>query len=511
MTHLREKSIEDLGDDWDTESKTSIFSKRFMTQTQNPTFQLHMVQKKETKSLRPVYSSTRYERLSFYRSYTASFNKAEITCRQHTRLNRFMWYYISNLLFKSLPHMFVHVFLASFTPEEHLFLPKMVPFCIDACALLYLIALRLQIRRRKRPYVIANYDRKVISPKQWLADIDMLAESTTAPPVVHVLTARSSQPIDPSRDSSLIIFSNAAFYIFRAILTDQLTKHCESLVRGPLIHTVANEHNYYYIYPIFFFKFGLGDLYNLFFFGFNFFTEMLTITVAYRCFIDTLVYEWFRLKAWMVILVVFSFAIFTRAYITTDSLYILYLYSKGFATLCESVFLYVLYPLGRLLDDCTFHYGVTPTRLRTLSLRLVPIYYLVKFVLTLNAYGHVLDKLDFRVRAPHFRWSWSLMLLPVLLGMFLVMYKYLVRQRVTWNHIFRPLPDWGPKDFCERQLRKQYDSRFYIGSVVPRLLSRYLISKAESKLYKIDVRYDFVRRSTVIPMEVRFKDETKKL
>lgn len=42
----------------------------------------------------------------------------------------FLWFYAFNVFFKSLPHGFVHFFLASYAPEEHSFIAKMVPFSI---------------------------------------------------------------------------------------------------------------------------------------------------------------------------------------------------------------------------------------------------------------------------------------------------------------------------------------------------------------------------------------------
>ncbi|CAH0698694.1 unnamed protein product [Spodoptera exigua] len=184
-------------------------------------------------------------------------------------------------------------------------------------------------------------------------------------------------------------------------------------------------------------------------------------------------------------------------YQTRKTRAILFIYSKGVATMTESIFLYLLYPVGRLVDDYTFHYGAPPTKLRILSLRMVPVYYTVKFYFLMKAVWNVLENEKYGSLVPHYMWSWSLMLIPLFIGVVVVLYQYLIKQQMTWQLMFRPMPKWGPREFSERQLRKQYSSRYYISSEVPRLLSRYLIKKRESKVYKVDVRYDVQRRHIV--------------
>ncbi|XP_046975568.1 uncharacterized protein LOC124541681 [Vanessa cardui] len=270
---------------------------------------LYVIPQTEEKSLRPTIDATWMEKLSFYRCYTSTVSKIELLCMQQNSVNRFFWFYIFNVLCKSLPMAYVYIFLSTYSPDHHFFLPKMVPICYG---------------------LSYNY---LFNNLVWKnADFDLLAESMTAPPIAHIVSARSKNEIKPSRNSAVIITSNAVYYLFRA-------------------------------------------------------------------------------------------------------------------TLAEVIVLFWVYPMGRLIDDITFHYGMFPTKLRVWSFMIVPVFYL------------------------------------------------------SWTNLFKPAPEWGPKDFNSRQLRKQFDTREYIGSQAPRPLSRFLISKAELKSYKLDIPYEPVVRRSVVQNE----------
>ncbi|XP_047027858.1 uncharacterized protein LOC124635936 [Helicoverpa zea] len=357
--------------------------------SKNPRFNLHLVQKATEPSDRPMIDCTKFERLSFYRSYTSSPIKIELVVLSHLVLNDYIWFYVLNLFLKSLPHSFLHFFMASYAPEEHIFLTKMVPVCHGFKYLLVVAAFFELLLYSNSVIQLFHFSLDGLASKNpwnravYSADVDLIAESISAPPVVHILTARSTQ--EPTL-----------------------------LLSQP----------------------GLGP-------------SMAEFMADYHI-------------------------------------------NKALITVVESVFLYLLYPLGRLVDDYTFHYGTPPTRLRILNLRLVPVYYAFKYYFMMNATYDVLSQPEVKIKIPYFVWSWPIMAVPLFLGVLWIIYKYL-----TWQYIFRPIPKWGPRDFSERQLRKQYSSKYYISSEVPKLLSRYLMSKRESKVYKVDVRYDMQRRSTV--------------
>nr|XP_032529911.1 uncharacterized protein LOC116779619 isoform X3 [Danaus plexippus plexippus] len=110
------------------------------------------------------------------------------------------------------------------------------------------------------------------------------------------------------------------------------------------------------------------------------------------------------------------------------------------STLSETIIIFWLYPMGRLVDDITFHFGVPPTRLRIWSLFVLPIFY-----------SRILSLLT-------------------------------------------PVADWGPRSYNLRELRKKFDSRMYVRSQAPRDLSRNLIDKTEKTSYKLDIIYEERKR-----------------
>ncbi|KAH9638822.1 hypothetical protein HF086_011377, partial [Spodoptera exigua] len=108
----------------------------------------------------------------------------------------------------------------------------------------------------------------------------------------------------------------------------------------------------------------------------------------------------------------------------------------------------------------------------------------VKFYFLMKAVWNVLENDKYGSLVPHYMWSWSLMLIPLFIGVVVVLYQYLIKQQMvcivyssrsssirkrrtgqfitfqTWQLMFRPMPKWGPREFSERQLRKQYSSRY---------------------------------------------------
>nr|XP_021208261.1 uncharacterized protein LOC101735575 [Bombyx mori] len=508
----------------------------------NQKHHVNLVKKQEWSSHRRVVQATKFERLSYYRTYVASANKAHYICLKNIQFNWFFWYYIINLFLKSLPHSYLYFFLASYAPEEHLFMTKMVPisygfqytfvmagftevmgsidsqimlfdyvingllyrnpwnrclsnryvrknitihcynftefskkfvnesvtvvenFYVDSSgevfqvaqiefyqnksnlwetdiAIVYFIAILLlaglfhtQVYNKLfwkilnviqwtintidvlsfmflwytefavdsqilSSNVIHNADtEKKFDNSLWDADIDMLAESTTAPPVVHVLTARSIQDIEPNRDSAIMITSNAFLYVFRVSLVEVLV-------------------------------------------------------------------------------------------------------------------IYWMYPVERLLDDITFRYGLSPTRFRILNLRIVPVYYLFKCYLFIKYFVQITIKANFGNIFKYYFWTWSIILIPVLFGGLYIILVYVFKYKKSWLLVFSPDCCWGPKDPIVLYLRKLYDSRVYIRCQATRILSRYLISKSEPKEYVLDINYNESLRTTAIntaTLQSEVEKESKK-
>ncbi|XP_026726545.1 uncharacterized protein LOC113492987 [Trichoplusia ni] len=342
------------------------------------------------------------------------------------------------------------------------------------------------------------------STAMWSTDLDLLSESITAPPIVHVLTSRSNQEIDPSMDSAIMVLSNAILFIFRGLHRLKLLAHVQARLHTEIPVDQFNQHPWFYLFPIMWSEFYLGDIFSNAYFIINLVLEYLVIAITYHCVIESIVYEWPRLTRWMCMITFGISGILMFIFTTVDDRVVLWTYAKGIATLMETVFLYMFYPVGRLADDYTFLYGRAPTKLRMLSMRIVPVYYIFKFYIMMDSLFQEMEESNIGTDVWHYYWSWCLFTLPIIGGTAYITYKYLMVYRMTWNYMLRPKPRWGPQDFSERQLRKQFDTRYHIGSEAPKLLTRYLNGKRESKVYKIDVRYDFYRRSTVSPMAVRF-------
>ncbi|XP_047534141.1 uncharacterized protein LOC125068848 [Vanessa atalanta] len=357
---------------------------------------LYVIPQNEEKSLRPTIDASWIEKLSFYRCYTSTVSKIELLCMQQNSVNRFFWFYIFNVLCKSLPMAYVYIFLSTYAPDHHFFLPKMVPICYGLNVIfvitgIFEIFILLNNTSLYILFIVAGLMNKMPWNRQnsnniWNADFDLLAESMTAPPIAHIVSARSTNEIRPSRNSAVIITSNAAYYLFRA-------------------------------------------------------------------------------------------------------------------TLAEVIVLFWVYPMGRLIDDITFHYGMFPTKLRVWSFMIVPVFYLIKTYVIISRFNIVRNEND-NFRSQHNTRSTFLYQL-ILFSVFAIyaFYHITIKQKKSWTHLFKPAPEWGPKDFNSRQLRKQFDTREYIGSQAPRPLSRFLISKAELKSYKLDIPYEPVIRRTEVQNE----------
>nr|XP_032516802.1 uncharacterized protein LOC116769722 [Danaus plexippus plexippus] len=88
---------------------------------------LQVITKHEIPSDRPAIPATFMEKLSFFRAYASSVSKLELLCEQQNSVQRFLWFYVFNVLCKSLPMTYIYLFLSTYSPDHHLFLPKMMP------------------------------------------------------------------------------------------------------------------------------------------------------------------------------------------------------------------------------------------------------------------------------------------------------------------------------------------------------------------------------------------------
>ncbi|XP_050352799.1 uncharacterized protein LOC126775084 [Nymphalis io] len=338
------------------------------SKTQSIRQNLFVIPPKKEKILRPTIDASWMEKLSFYRCYTSSVSKIELLCMQQNSVNRFLWFYIFNVLCKSLPMAYVYIFLSTYAPDHHFFLSKMVPIC--------------KVYEDSEIQIVETNDE---GHRTYLmnADFDLLAESMTAPPIAHIVSARSTDEIKPSRNSAVIITSNAVYYLFRAALA-------------------------------------------------------------------------------------------------------------------EVIVLFWIYPLGQLIDDITFHYGMFPTRLRVWSFMIVPVFYSIKTYVIINRFNTVREENETFRSQHNTRSTFKYQAILFFVFAAYAFYQTTIKQKKRWTNLFKPAPEWGPKDFDSRQLRKQFDTREYIGSQAPRPLSRHLISKAELKSYKLDIPYEtFTRRTDV--------------
>ncbi|KAL0895267.1 hypothetical protein ABMA27_011416 [Loxostege sticticalis] len=408
---------------------------------------------KETQTTRQLIPATWPEILAYYRSYVTATSKTQFIGMQYVDFNRFFWSYITTLFFKSLPHTYVQMFIASYCKDEHFFAPKMVPVTYGT---------------NKHTYTLTNFRlyniRVILGQDNSSGDIDynMLAETTTAPPTVHILSSRSKREIRPSRDSSIINVSNAMYYIFKGFLSYRMKRYCDSVVQVHLhLLFACGSCAFFYLWPIYFSTFYLGDIFSIAFFFIHFLMDFFTAVITYQCLIEAIVCEWRWAKRPLV------------------NLYN-YMFMQGAATMLEIFTIYIIYPLDRLIDDITFFTGVIPTRLTTLNLRIVPVYYMSFFSLFItNIHTKIKNKSYYNIS--------------------------------NYELLFVPDANWGP-EYSVRQMRKEYDSRTYVGSQAPKLLSRYMIHKAEAKKYTLNMKYHSTgkkSRDSEAPDKFMYEDEKK--
>ncbi|XP_045503817.1 uncharacterized protein LOC123700595 [Colias croceus] len=407
---------EKKSDDWifgDTEDSTISVSSTSRALQQN--HDLHVISKNEIQSDRPMIHATKWEVLAYYRGFATGPTKTQFLCMQQENFKTYLWFYLSNVLCKTLTTTYIYVFFSVYAPDSHFFISKMQPiaygstiaFIITAIlqlvvfihnttvyldyliqgvlfksplnSFIHLCAVYFETGFKHYP----SYGQELIELLQ-ITDIDLLSESTTAPPVIHVLSSRSIREIKPIQDSSLIVTSNAIFNIFR-----------------------------------------------------------------------------------------------------------------GFVSLMEVLIIFYMYPMGRLVDDLTFFSGVRPTKLRVITFWITPVFYTIKIYIMMEGYFGVSSLAYLSEDYPFYGELIYFLAIPMVLGALYAIYKYVFKFKMGFQQLFKPLPNWGPRDFLIRRLRKLYDSRVYIGSRAPRELSSYLFEKADLNAYKLDIRYDTIsRRST---------------
>nr|XP_032529896.1 uncharacterized protein LOC116779619 isoform X1 [Danaus plexippus plexippus] len=161
------------------------------------------------------------------------------------------------------------------------------------------------------------------------------------------------------------------------------------------------------------------------------------------------------------------------------------------STLSETIIIFWLYPMGRLVDDITFHFGVPPTRLRIWSLFVLPIFYSIKSYIVIDTY------LNSEFNEPTLNFQTLTIIIQSFLlvfGAFYVYYYYIHKKKQRILSLLTPVADWGPRSYNLRELRKKFDSRMYVRSQAPRDLSRNLIDKTEKTSYKLDIIYEERKR-----------------
>lgn len=317
-------------------------------------------------------------------------------------------------------------------------------------------------------------------------DINVLAESMTAPPVAHVISAKSTiDYIHPNRDSALMIISNAINYIFRGILTVLMRMSCEHELHAPLLYFEnVDIDQVFNIYPVYFATLQYGDIYVVIFFILCTITEFCTLIISCQCFLEAIVCEWSWCKPHYAALLIFLTSAFAKTLINAIFLLIAFYYLKGLCTLVEALILYWLYPLGRLKDDIKFHNGVSLTKLRVFSFQIVPVFYAIKLYIMFNQFSIKKYGNAVTTRVTFYLFP----LIPFVVGVIYAIYFYIVKKRTSWTQLIKPAPEWGPEDICMRNLRKQFDSRKFIVSQAARDLSRHLIENY--RVYKLDIDYN---------------------
>ncbi|CAG4990928.1 unnamed protein product [Colias eurytheme] len=626
---------EKKSDDWifgDTEDSTISVSSTSRVLQQN--HDLHVLSKKEIQSDRPMIHATKWEVLAYYRGFATGPTKTQFLCMQQENFKTHLWFYLSNVLCKTLTTTYIYVFFSVYAPDSHFFISKMQPIaygstiafiitailqlvvfihnttvyldyliqgvlfkspwnrcrprvfnytsvkCYDinefgqqfvnktikfylnvyvspdgeffqlaqiahyivchhklfvwdiyycgyfvllwiTAALSYKLLFKrmlwqiLQVSQIALTFILfvsfihlcavyfetgfkhyPSYGRELIELLQ-VTDIDLLSESTTAPPVIHVLSSRSMREIKPIQDSSLIVTSNAIFNIFRGFVSYLLKMYCDNMVKAPLQERIYSPFSLFYLWPIYFSQFYLGDLFGIIFFGLNFVNEYLIMVITFNCLTEAILNEWRCLKTYMVISFLILIGIIVFLFTPRMVLSCLCFFCIAVSTLMEVLIIFYMYPMGRLVDDLTFFSGVRPTKLRVITFWITPVFYTIKIYIMMEGYFGVSSLAYLSEDYPFYKELIYFLAIPMVLGALYAIYKYVYKLKMGFQQLFKPLPNWGPRDFLVRRLRKLYDSRVYIGSRAPRELSSYLFEKADLNAYKLDIRYDTIsRRST---------------
>ncbi|XP_038208488.1 uncharacterized protein LOC119829862 [Zerene cesonia] len=484
---------EKKSDDWifgDTEDSAISVSSTSRIFQQN--HDLQVISKKEIQSDRPTVHATKWELLAYYRGYATGPTKTQFLCMQQENFKTYLWFYLSNVFCKTLTSTYVYVFLSVYAPDSHFFISKMLPI-----AYVY-----FESGFKRYP----SYGGELIDLLQ-VTDIDLLSESTTAPPVIHVLSSRSIREIKPIQDSSIIVTSNVIFNIFRGFVSYLMKMYCDNMVKASLQESVYSPFSLFYLWPIYFSQFYLGDLFGILFFGLNFVNEYLIIVITMQCLIEAILNEWRSLKPYMVISFLILVGIIVFMFIYRALLSYLCFFCIAVATLIEVLIIFYMYPMGRLVDDLTFFSGIRPTKLRVITFWITPVFYTIKIYIMMKGYFRVMNRTRLDNEYPFIYHLIYFLATPMVLGALYAIYKYVFKFKMGFSQLFKPLPSWGPRDFLARRLRKQYDSRVYIGSRAPRELSRYLFEKADLNAYKLDIRYDATSRRSTQRGEVYFERE----
>ncbi|RVE47586.1 hypothetical protein evm_007784 [Chilo suppressalis] len=457
----------------DIPSKASTVSQTFKNILPKDCLLSYIPEGDDTRSKRTIIPSTRLERLSYFRSFVSTPSKTQIVCMQHVRFNRFLWYYIFNVFFKSLPHTFVYIFLASYAPDEHFFLTKMLPIC-SGFSLAYIIAAILDMTAyidtviRLLDYSIRGllyktpWNRCPVKSYQSSLNITIhcynieefikkFHNDTAVTDTVYIASDGEYFQMAPvlyygSRISALLktipygYLSTIYFLIIWTIVAlhhNQLFKRyiwkkadvdmlAESMTAPPAVHILTARSS----------------------------QEIVT----YQCLVEAIVCEWRLAKRVAVTITVWIIGFVWFALSDMNERIIFYILSKGIVTMMEVIGIYVIYPVGRLIDDVTFFEGVKPTKMRTLNLRFVPIFYGIKLFTMIDALLEVAYKIEYTIIIKFFYLSTGVFLLTILIGVVHSSYVYIWKKKESWTSLFRPDDKWGPP-FNTRQLRKQYESR----------------------------------------------------
>ncbi|CAH2232096.1 jg4770 [Pararge aegeria aegeria] len=303
--------------------------------------------------------------------------------------------------------------------------------------------------------------------------------------------------IKPSLNSAVIVISNGIYYIFKALTSYLMKKHCERWVNATIIYWNYGSGSIFYFWPLYFATIQYGAIFAVIFFALNAIVEYCMFLITFQCLIEAVKYEWRWIKPWCISAIILVFAITEVVVVRDDFSENSFVFYMGLSSLAEILIIFWAYPLSRFLDDITFHFGVTPTRLRRWSFRLLPIFYLYKVYMMLHKFYIFSDTYNIFNYLHTSRYAPTCISVLFAVGALYAFYYNVIKEKKGFCQLFKPVPEWGPKDYRLRQLRKQFLYREYIVSQAPRDLSRYLIEKSDLGSYKLDVPYADRRRSTV--------------